>query len=121
MAEIFSLKLLWTVVKDVRNGLSDRNNNTIEALGAVRSAFNHTYNYLRNNQGAYEPNMELAELWNIASTKVMRVDKQLGELLGNKSRFWAHPNIYNELNRTVDIHTLEQITDEMQRLQMRIR
>jgi hypothetical protein len=121
MGEIFSLKMLWTVIKDVRNGLSDRNENNIEALGAVRSAFNHTYNYLRNNQGAYEPNMELAELWNIASTKVMKVDKQLGELLGNKSRFWTHPDIYTELNRTVDIRTLVQITDEMERIQMRIR
>ena len=121
MGEVFSLKILWTVVNDVRNALSDRNDNTIEALGAVRTAFNHTYNYLRNNQGDYTPNMELAELWNVASTKVMRVDRQLGELLGNKSRFWAHPDIYFELNRTVDIHTLEQISDEMERLQRRIR
>jgi hypothetical protein len=121
MGEIFSLKILWTVLNDVRNILSDRNENSIEALGAVRSAFNHTYDYLRNNQGDYKPNMELAELWNIASMKVMKVDKQVGELLGNKSRFWAHPDIYFELNRTVDIPTLNQITDEMEHLQMRIR
>lgn len=117
----FDLTILWTVLMDVRNSLNDRNNNTIEALGAIRKAFNYTYDYLRNNQGNYIPNMELADLWNEASTKVMRVNTRLGDMLGNKSRFWAHPDIYSELNRTVDIPTLEQITDEMERLRNAIR
>lgn len=118
---IFDLTILWTVLNDVTNGLNRRNDNTIEALGAVRKAFNYTYDYLKNNQGNYTPNMDLANLWNEASTKVMRVDSNLGDLLANKSRFWTHPDIYLELNRMVDIPTLTRITDEMQRLRLRIR
>lgn len=120
MKQPFSLSMLWTVIKDVRKNLNDRNNNTIEALGAVRKAFNYTYDYLVNNQGNYEPKMELADLWNDASTKVMKVDPNLGDLLANKSRFWAHPDIYIELNRTVDVPTLKQIIDEMERLRLKI-
>lgn len=117
----FDLTILWTVVMDVRNSLNNRNENTIEALGSVRKAFNYTYDYLRNNRGEYVPNMELADLWNEASTKVMKVNTGLGDMLASKSRFWAHPDIYIELNRTVDIPTLEQITDEMERLRKAIR
>jgi hypothetical protein len=65
--------------------------------------------------------MHLADLWNDASAKVMMVDKSLGDLLASKSRFWAHPNIYLELNRTVDVLTLKQITDEMEHLRNRIK
>ena len=113
--------MLWTVVKDVRALLSAKNDNTIVALGAVRKAFNYTYDYLVNNQGDYRPNLALADLWNDASTAVMRVDRNLGDMLANKSRFWAHPHIYEELNRSVDVPTLREITDEMDRLRQRIR
>lgn len=106
---------------DIRNSLNDRNNNSIEALGAIRKAFNYTYDYLNNNRGNYSPNMELADLWNEASTKVMKVNTGLGDMLANKSRFWAHPEIYFELNRTVDVPTLKEITDEMERLRKSIR
>lgn len=112
----FDLTILWTVVTDITGNLSDRKNNTIEALGAVRKAFNYTYNYLKNNRGSYAPNMELADLWNDASTKVMKVNAQLGDMLANKSRFWTHPEIYFELNRALDVPTLKEITDEMERL-----
>jgi hypothetical protein len=116
MAIPFDLSILWTVVTDVTGNLTDKKNNTIEALGATRKAFNYTYDYLRNNQGKYTPNMELADLWNEASTKVMKVNKQLGDMLANKSRFWTHPKIYFDLNRTIDVPTLKEVTDEMERL-----
>jgi hypothetical protein len=112
---------LWTVVKDVVIRLSAKNDRNIDALGAVRKAFNHTYDYLVNNHGAYEPNIELADLWNDAATAVMRVDRGLGDMLANKSRFWAHPDIYEELNRSVDVPTLREVTDEMEHLRQRIR
>ncbi len=121
MASPFDIGILWTVVNDIRNSLNNRNENTIEALGSVRTAFNYTYDYLINNQGGYEPNMELAELWNKASTKVMKVNPNLGDMLANKSRFWAHPDIYFELNRDVNVLTLKQVIDEMERLRLSIR
>ncbi|MDB5227431.1 MAG: hypothetical protein JWN78_1624 [Bacteroidota bacterium] len=95
----FDITILWSVITDIINSLNDRNNNTIEALGAIRKAFNYTYDYLENNNGNYTSNLQLADLWNEASTKVMKANKELGDMLGHKSRFWAHPNIYMDLNR----------------------
>jgi hypothetical protein len=117
---LFDITTLIAVVKEVYERLSSRRNDTIEALGAVRQALNYTYNYLYNTKGDYIPNMELATLWNIASTMVMRVNMPLGDLLANKSRFWTHPDIYDELNRKDEIPTLKEITDEMERLRIRI-
>ncbi|MCO5950905.1 hypothetical protein [Mucilaginibacter flavidus] len=113
--------MLWNIVKDVRSRLSDKNDQAIDALGAIRKAFNYIYDYLVNNKGAYQPNMQLADLWNDASTAVMRVDRSLGDMLASKSRFWAHPQIYEELNRSVDVLTLSEITDQMEHLRQRIR
>lgn len=121
MAHVLDISILWTVVTDIFNIHRERNNDTIVALGSVRNAFNHTYNYLRNQNGQYIPNQELAGLWNDASTAVMRVDVNLGEMLARKSRFWIHPDICLELNNADNIIHLNQITDEMERLQMRIR
>jgi hypothetical protein len=121
MAHVLDVSMLWTVVTDIFRTYNDRNNNAIDALGSVRKAFNHTYDYLRNKNGQYVSNLELSDLWNEASTAVMRVDKSLGNMLGSKSRFWAHPDIYIELNNAENILLLNQIIDEMERLQMRIR
>lgn len=121
MAHVLDISVLWSVVTDVFKMYNDRNNNAIDALGSVRKAFNHTYNYLHNNNGQYVPNMELSDLWNEASIAVMRVDRSLGNMLGSKSRFWTHPDIYIELNNAENILHLNQIIDEMERLQMRIR
>lgn len=121
MGNVLDLSVLWTVVTDIFRAHNERNNNTIDALGSVRRAFNYTHDYLINKNGEYIPNMELADLWNDASTAVMRVDRNLGEMLGRKSRFWAHPDIYFELNNAENILAINQITDEMERLFLRIR
>ena len=121
MANVFDVSVLWTVVTDIFSAYNERNNNTIEALGSVRKAFNHTYNYLKNNNGEYIPNMNLADLWNEASTKVTRVDRNLGDMLARKSRFWTHPDIYIQLNNAENIIELNHIIDEMERLRLRIR
>lgn len=121
MAHVLDISSLWTVVTDFIKAYDDRNNKTIEALGAVRKAFGFTYDYLHNKNGEYKANTELFNLWNEASTAVMKVDKNLGVMLGNKSRFWLHPDIYIELNTADNIIHLNHIIDEMERLQMRIR
>lgn len=116
----FDFTIFITAIRDVINYLDKHNEKTIEALGAIRKAFIYTYDYLINNKGNYEPNKELALLWNEASTKVMKVNPQLGDTLASKSRFWIHPNIYIELNRTSEIPTLHEIIDEMERLKNEI-
>lgn len=121
MEKLFDLGLLIPIVSDVIKGVKERRVNRIEALGSIRKAFNHTYNYLKNNNGDYVANMELADMWNEASTVVMKVDLNLGEMLANKSRFWTHPDIYIQLNNAENIIELNHIIDEMERLRLRIR
>jgi len=118
---MFDISFLWTVLADVLKGLSNRNKETAEAIGAIRKAFNFMYDYLRNNQGGYIHNIDLANLWGDASIKVMIVDKGLGDLLADKSRFWLHPEFYTELNRGMNVLTLVEITDEMERLRKKIK
>lgn len=56
------LSFFWTVFRDVRERITGHNKDTAEAHGTILKAFSHTYNYLRNNQGSYVPDMELADL-----------------------------------------------------------
>lgn len=121
MEKLFDLGLLMPIISDVVKGIKERRENRIEALGSIRKALNHTYNYLRNDDGEYVPNMELADMWNEAATTVMKVDVNLGEMLANKSRFWAHPYIYFQLNNAENIPTLNDIINEMERLLIKIR
>ena len=96
------LNPLWTEVNDIftvyRERNNNNNNNTIDALASVLNAFNNSYNYLRNNNVQYIPNMELAGLWRDAFIAVMSIETNLGYILGRKSRFWAHPDIFIQLN-----------------------
>ena len=78
------------------------------------------YDYLRNKNGQYLPNPELAEVWNAASAAVMKIDKNLGNTLYNKSRFWLDPQLYINLNREVDVIELNEIVDEMERLRKKL-
>jgi len=111
----------FSLVVDVFKQVSGKRKEKITAMGAIRKAFNYTYDYLYNNDGEYLPNMKLADLWNEASTEVMIVNTQLGKTLGMKSRFWAQPDLYIELNRNREIITLKEVVDEMERLQKAIK
>src|SRR4051812_5100601 len=107
MPHAFEVRTLWIVVKDTftyLTGKSDKKkDNLVAAHKAVNSAFIQTYDYLRNQNGLNVANPKLAEAWNEASAAVMKVDRMLGEMLFNKSRFWLHPNIYFELGREDEI------------------
>jgi hypothetical protein len=118
MGDIISF---FGLVVKIYEQISGKQKDKIIAMGAIRKAFNYTYNYLYNIKGSYKPNMHLADLWNEASTEVMKVDKRLGKTFASKSRFWAHPDIYIELNRDREIITLKEVVDEMERLQKAIR
>lgn len=124
MAGAFEIKILWTVGKDVLSYLSGRadnkKGNTIEAHKAINTAFIKTYDYLRNKKGEYVPNPELAEVWNNASAAVMKIDKDMGNTLYYKSRFWLDPDLYFNLNRAAEIIELNQVVEEMEKLRMKL-
>ena len=124
MAGAFDIKLLWSVGKDTLTFLSGKaekkKENTIEAHKAINTAFIKTYDYLRNKNGEYVPNPELAEVWNAASAAVMKVDEGMGNTLYYKSRFWLDPELYFNLNRQDEIIELNQIVSEMEKLRMKL-
>lgn len=124
MATAFDIKILWTVFKDIGTFLTGQAEkkkiNTIESHKAINTAFIKTYDYLRNRNGQYIPNPELAEVWNAASAAVMKVDDGLGNMLYYKSRFWLDPQLYINLNREDEIIELNQVVDEMEKLRMKL-
>lgn len=124
MATAFDIKILWTVFKDIGTflqGQADKKKeNIINAHKDINTAFIKTYDYLRNNNGKYVPNTELAEVWNQASASILRVDNYLGNMLYNKSRFWLDPELYINLNRESEIIELNQLVDEMERLRIKL-
>ena len=63
-----------------------------ESITAISKAWNHTYNYLRNENGEVIPKTNLSDLWNEAASKTRLVDLRLARQLKDKSRFWIHPN-----------------------------
>ena len=121
MSATFDVTILWTVIQDVLDKLKSKKEDTIEANRLIGKAFNHTYDYLKNKNGAYVPNTDLADLWNDAAAAVLKVDIHLGELLLSKSRFWTHPNIYFELGREKEIPELKEIVSEMEKLRLRLK
>ncbi len=124
MATTYDIKILFTVFKDVVLFLvgqtETKKNNTIEAHKTIHSAFIKTYDYIRNKNGQYSPNPELAEVWNIASAAIMKVDIQLGTMLHNKSRFWIDPQFYINLKGRNEIIELMEIVEEMEKLRMKL-
>lgn len=124
MAGSFDIKILWMVVKDIFTHLSgkasEKKTNIIEAHRATNAAFIATYDYLRNNNGAYVPMPALADVWNDASAAVMQVDKSLGNMLYSKSRFWLDPDLYINLGREDEVIELNQLVEEMEKLRMKL-
>lgn len=87
------------------------------AISSISKAWTYTYDYLKNNNGEYVPNQQLSDLWNDAAEKTRLVDKTLAQSLNDKGRFWIHPN----LPRQTNILKLKDITDEIERLQKKLR
>ena len=88
-----------------------------DAITSITKAWTYTYNYIRNEKGEYVPNQELSDLWNDAASKTRLVDYELGKQLTDKARFWIHPDMPRQ-NR---ILRLTEITDEIERLEMKLR
>lgn len=88
-----------------------------DAITAISKAWTYTFNYLRNENGEYVPNQQLSDLWNEAASKARLVNIELARQLKDKSRFWIHPDMPRQ-NR---ILLLTEITDEVERLEKKLR
>jgi hypothetical protein len=124
MGSALDIKILLTIVKDVLTSLSGRldkkKDSIVGAHKTINAAFIKTYDYLRNRNGEYLPNLELADAWNEASASIMRIDEGLADQLYSKSRFWLDPALYRNVNRESEIIELNQIVDEMERLRIKL-
>lgn len=88
-----------------------------DAITAISKAWTYTFNYLRNENGEYVPNQQLSDLWNEAASKTRLVNIELAGQLKDKARFWIHPDMPRQ-NR---ILLLTEITDEVERLEKKLR
>ena len=88
-----------------------------DSITAISNAWTYTYNYLRNEKGEYIPNQKLSDLWNEAASKTRLVNIELARQLKDKSRFWIHPDMPRQ-NR---ILLLTEITDEIERLERKLK
>lgn len=111
---------LWSIAKDtfdfLRGKLKENKTEVIHAHTCLNRAFMATYHYLNNQRGQYQPNPDLANLWNEAAAAVLVVDISLGNLLHYKSQFWLDPQLYERLGRADEVIELDRIVDEMERL-----
>lgn len=114
------IRTLWTMYRDITSSFSAQKERTIEAHKLLNSAFIKTYDYLRNRNESYKPNLELADAWNAASAAVMKVNKSLGTSLYYKSRFWLDPQLFFDLNREEEVINLNELVDEMEKLRMKL-
>jgi hypothetical protein len=88
-----------------------------DAITAISKAWNFTYDYLYNQKGEIVVKTDLADLWNEAAAKTRLVDTSLGRKLKEKGRFWVHPTLPRQ-NR---ILLLKEITDEIERLEKKLK
>jgi hypothetical protein len=93
-----------------------------EAAGALRKALNRTTMFLKSPDFSNTEKLtEISDLWNDASEKVGIINRQLGVILGEKSRFWSNHELFISLGRDRDILSLSEATSEIERLYLRMK
>ncbi|CAL2082992.1 conserved hypothetical protein [Tenacibaculum dicentrarchi] len=90
----------------------ERRENLSDALTSIQLASIKTRNFIDNN--GYEPNMDLAELWNVALQKSINAElKDLPDYLHSKSKFWGKPQDWlNEPTSMELVPKLNYINDQ---------
>ena len=92
-----------------------------EAVGAMRKALNRTRMFLKSPDFSNNDKLtEISDLWNTASEKVGIFNPQLGEILGEKSRFWSDHELFISLGREKEVMTLNEVVSEIDRLYMKM-
>jgi len=91
-----------------------------DAHEAINEAFIETYDFVKGTNGGNMSNQKLAKAWGKAAAKVMLIDKQLGEMLHKKSRFWTDPQLFIDMGIQSEVIQLSQIIDEMEAIRLKI-
>jgi len=99
----------------------ERREKLSDALTSIQLASIKTRNFIDNN--GYEPNMDLAELWNIALQKSINAElKELPEYLHSKSKFWGKPKDWlNEPTSMELVPKLNYINDQCDTLLIKLK
>lgn len=106
-----SIKRLVTEIR-IAGMPQDKRERLSDALTSIQLASIRTRNFIDNN--GYEPNMDLAELWNSALNKSVKAGlKELPEYLHYKSKFWGKPQDWlNEPTSMELVPKLKYINDQ---------
>lgn len=113
MSAIADIKLLGWVIDKLASYSDTHKLRVNDAISSIHIAWTHTYDYLRNKKGEYNPNQKLSNLWSQAARNTRLVDFELAKKLKDKSRFWIHPDLPRQ-NRII---LLKEIADEVERLE----
>lgn len=92
------------------------------AIASMRKALNRTRMFLKKPDYENEKVLtEISDLWNEASEKVGVVDPVLGEILGNKSRFWSDRELFIGMGKEKEIMSLNEVVSEIDRLYIKLK
>jgi len=113
---IFSgIKTADSVVSKVLSKKGTRIQNKIDAVASMQMAINATRIYLTEQNHNYAPNINLSNLWLIAFSSMIKIDKRLAERLRQKSKFWSNPQDWleeeNAMNLVPDLNELNEKCD----------
>ena len=111
---------LWAI-KEVLPGIAtyrlEKKKAQSTAAAAMRKALNRTRVFFRNPDFSNTEELtNISDLWNDASEKVGVIDKHLGRILGDKSRFWSDHELFVTLGRKKDIISLNDVVSEIDKL-----
>jgi hypothetical protein len=115
MSAIADIKLLTTIVDKILSYSDKHKVRVNNAITAIDLAWSRTYHYLKIENGIYEYNEELSDLWRDAATSTRLINPNLARQLHNKSRFWIYP----DLPRQGNILKLTEVNDAIERLKKR--
>jgi|JI10StandDraft_1071094.scaffolds.fasta_scaffold35248_7 hypothetical protein len=88
-----------------------------EAIASMRKALNRTRMFLRKpDYSDLAALSEISDLWNDASAKVGVINVPVGEMLGNKSRFWSDHELFIRLGKDNEVMSLDEVVDQIDRI-----
>jgi hypothetical protein len=115
LSAIADIKLLTTIIDKILTYSDKHKGRVNDAISAIDLAWTRTYHHLKIENGNYEYNKELSDLWRNAATATRLINPSLARQLHNKSRFWVYP----DLPRQDNILKLNEVNDAIERLKMR--
>ena len=104
LGTIFSgLRTANSLADRVLSKKGTRIDNKIIAVSSLQRAINATEIYLTTSNRNYVPNENLSNLWLVAFTAMIKIDKDLASRLRQKSKFWSNPQRWLQLESTMEL------------------